>query len=50
VAVGIGKEIYLADGLYAKEMNSWVSEDWFKKGHKVSGWLDMYKKLFTRYL
>jgi hypothetical protein len=50
VVVGVGKEIYLADGMHAKEMNSWVSDDWFKKGHKVEGWMDLYKKLFTRYL
>lgn len=50
VVVGVGKEIYIADGLHAKEMNSWVSEEWFKRGHKVENWMDLYKKLFTRYL
>ena len=50
VVVGIGKEIYLARGSEAKEVNGWVSEDWFKKGHKVLSWEDMYKKLYTKYL
>ena len=50
ILMGIGKEIYLADGMYAKEVNSWVSEEWFKLGHKVTGWNDMYKKMYTRYL
>lgn len=50
VLVGVGKEMYLARGSEAMEVNGWVSEDWFKKGHKISGWDDLYKKLFTKYL
>lgn len=50
ILMGIGKEIYLADGMFAKEINGWVSEEWFKFGHKVTGWDDMYKKMYTRYL
>lgn len=50
ILVGVGKEMYLARGDQAKEVNGWVSEDWFKKGHKITGWDDLYLKLFTRYL
>ena len=50
VLVGIGKEMFLAQGQYCKEVNSWVSADWLKDGRQVNGWDDLYKKLFTRYL
>lgn len=50
ILVGVGKEMYLARGAEAKEVNGWVSEDWFKKGHRISGWDELYLKLFTRYL
>ena len=42
--------MYLARGADAKDVNGWVSEDWFKKAHKIISWEDMYKKLYTKYL
>lgn len=50
ILVGVGKEMYLARGGMVRDVNSWVSEDWFKKGVKVESWDDLYKKLFTSYL
>ena len=50
VLVGIGKEIYVAKGSWAKDINGWTSEEWFKKGTKIMNWEDLYMKLFTEYL
>ena len=50
ILVGVGKEMYLARGADAQDVNGWVSEDWFKKAHKIISWEDMYKKLYTKYL
>lgn len=50
VLVGVGREMYLADGSQAKEINGWTFQDWMKSSRRVENFEDLYVKLFTKYV
>ena len=38
ILVGLGKELYLAPGCWARELNGWTLLEWRQRGQQILGW------------